>query len=79
MCILSSVSRLINEKATLSVVLLHGVRRGMASLHLQPPELFDFKTPEGWFEWKRRFVQYRSALGLSSESKANKLARYCTA
>ena len=39
----------------------------MTSLHLQPPGPFDFKSPDGWLKWKRRFEQYRHASGLSSE------------
>ena len=30
-------------------------------MRLQPPELFDFKQPDEWTCWKRRFEQYRVA------------------
>jgi len=39
----------------------------MTSLHLQPLGLFDFKSPDGWLKWKRRFEQYRHASGPSNE------------
>ena len=45
----------------------------MATLQLQPPEPFDFKTPDGWPKWKRRFMQYRDAAGLSSESETRQV------
>ena len=45
----------------------------MATLQLQPPEPFDFKTPDGWPKWKRRFMQYRDAAGLSSESETQQV------
>ena len=32
----------------------------MASIRLQPPEPFDFKKPDEWLRWKRRFQQFRS-------------------
>ena len=46
--------------------LLHGVRIGMASIRLQQPEPFDFKAPDTWPKWKRRFEQFRVASGLST-------------
>ena len=49
-----------------SQLLLHGVRTGMASIGLQQPEPFDFKAPDTWPKWKRRFEQFRVASGLST-------------
>ena len=49
-----------------SQLLLHGVRSGMASIRLQQPEPFDFKAPDAWPKWKRRFEQFRVASGLST-------------
>ena len=46
-------------------VLLHGVKSGMAELHLSTPEPFDFKRPDGWTKWKRRFEQFRQASNLA--------------
>ena len=40
----------------------------MATLRLQPPAPFDFKTPDDWPRWRRRFAQFREASGLSEES-----------
>jgi hypothetical protein len=33
------------------------------------PEPFDFKQPDNWPKWKKRFEQYRVAFGLSAEDK----------
>ena len=41
----------------------------MASLRFQPPDPFNFRKPDEWPKWKRRFKQFRSASGLESESK----------
>ena len=37
----------------------------MAGIRLQPPDSFDFKSPNEWLRWKRRFQQFRLASGLS--------------
>ena len=39
----------------------------MASIRLSPPDPFDFKRPDEWERWKRRFEQFRIASGLSEE------------
>ena len=39
----------------------------MASVPLQPPHSFNFRSPD-WLKWKRHFEQYRLASGLSGES-----------
>ena len=39
----------------------------MASGWLQPPLFFDFKMPDEWPRWKRRFEQFRLATGLPAE------------
>ena len=39
----------------------------MANLRLQPLDLFNFRNPDEWTCWKRRFEQFRSASGLSTE------------
>ena len=51
----------------------------MSTLQLRPPEPFDFKSPDGWLKWKRRFEQYRDASGLSGESDARQVSTllYC--
>ena len=41
----------------------------MASVRLQPPESFDFKRPDEWPRWKKRFQQFRSASTLNRESE----------
>ena len=40
----------------------------MAQLRLQPPEPFNFRNPDDWPRWKRRFEQFRSASGLSEDA-----------
>jgi len=40
----------------------------MSGIKLDPPEPFDFRNPEKWSQWRRRFEQYRIASGLSGES-----------
>ena len=40
----------------------------MASIRLQPPEPFNFKAPDTWPKWKKRFEQFRIASGLSESS-----------
>ncbi len=39
----------------------------MAHIQLTPPEPFNFKVPDDWPRWKRRFEQFRVASGLSAE------------
>ena len=41
----------------------------MAGIHFQPPEKFDFKQPDEWPRWLKRFEQFRVASGLSAESQ----------
>ena len=52
---------------------VHGVRAGMAGIRLQPPEPFNFKQPDEWTRWKRRFEQYRVASGLAEEGEARQV------
>ena len=40
----------------------------MAQLHLPPPDPFNFRNPDDWPRWKRRFEQYRVAAGLTDDS-----------
>lgn len=51
----------------------------MASLQLRPPDSFDFKSPDGWLKWRRRFEQYRAASGLAGESDPRQVSTllYC--
>ena len=51
----------------------------MSTVRLQPPEPFDFKSPDNWLKWQRRFLQYRDASGLSEESQARQVSTllYC--
>ena len=39
----------------------------MAGIHFQPPEKFDFKQPDEWPCWLKRFEQFQIASGLSEE------------
>ena len=45
----------------------------MAQIHLQLPDPFDFKSPDDWPHWKRRFEQFRSAAGLQDTSAAKQV------
>ena len=38
-------------------------------MHLQPPESFNFQTPDEWPHWRKRFEQYRIASGLGAKSQ----------
>ena len=48
----------------------------MAQLQLQPPEPFNFRNPEDWPRWKRRFEQIPEASSLTADS-AKKTLLYC--
>ena len=51
----------------------------MAQLRLQAPEPFNFKAPDDWQRWKRRFEQFRVASGLKEESDIKQVSMllYC--
>lgn len=51
----------------------------MALLNLQPPGQFDFKNPDEWPRWKRRFEQYRHASGLAEDGPEKQISTllYC--
>jgi len=51
----------------------------MATLQLEPPVSFDFKSPDRWPQWKRRFEEYRSAAALNKESETRQVSvlLYC--
>ena len=58
---------------------VHDVRIEMASGWLQPPSSFDFKMPDEWPQRKRRFEQFRLALGLPAEDDDRQVSTllYC--
>ena len=51
----------------------------MAQLTIQPPGQFDFKNPDDWPRWKRRFEQFRIASGIANDSNAKQISTllYC--
>ena len=51
----------------------------MAQIRLQPPDPFNFRSPDDWPRWKRRFQQFREALGLSEEAATKQIGTllYC--
>ena len=51
----------------------------MAEIRLQPPEPFNFRNPDDWQRWKRRFQQFREASGLdeSAQTKQVSTLLYC--
>ena len=51
----------------------------MAQIRLQPPDPFDFKMPDDWPHWQRRFEKFLSASGFqeaSAQKQVNTLL-YC--
>ena len=51
----------------------------MAGVRVNPPEPFDFPTPEEWPKWLRRFQRYRVASGLASGDEETQVSTliYC--
>ena len=51
----------------------------MAQFNLRPPEAFDFKNPDDWPRWKRRFEQFRVASGLTDDGEERQVSTllYC--
>ena len=51
----------------------------MAQLSLKPPEPFNFRNPDDWPRWKRRFQQFRVASGLTGDSQGKQVSTllYC--
>ena len=41
----------------------------MASIRLDPLEQFDFKQPDNWSAWKKRFDQYQIASGQENRNR----------
>ena len=69
-----------------SIILFHMVSEmgcinsAMATgFRLEPPHPFDFKVPDGWDKWKRRYLQYQDASGLSGEPEVRQVSSllYC--
>ena len=51
----------------------------MAQIQLPPPDRFNFRNPDDWPRWRRRFQQFREASGLSGETAAKQISTllYC--
>ena len=51
----------------------------MAQLHLQPPAPFNFRNPDDWQRWRRRFENFRVASGLATSAAAQQVSTllYC--
>ena len=49
------------------------------NIPITPPEKFDFKKPDEWLKWKRRFEQFLSASGLDKEDESRRVSTllYC--
>ena len=45
----------------------------MASCQLRQPDPFDLKDPDSWPKWKRRYLQYQEAAGLSAKGDARQI------
>jgi hypothetical protein len=50
-----------------------------AQLQLKPPDNFDFKQPDNWLKWKKRFEQFRHATGLAKDDETRQVSTlmYC--
>ena len=50
-----------------------------SSVRLQPPAPFNFKSPDKWPRWRRRFQQFREASGLTTEGDTKQVSMllYC--
>ena len=51
----------------------------LPAVPLTPPQPFDFKKPDEWLKWKRRFEQFLSASGLDKDDEARQVSTlmYC--
>ena len=51
----------------------------MALIQLKPPDSFNFRRPDDWPHWKRRFQQFRVASGLAGDTEAKQISTllYC--
>ena len=51
----------------------------MAQLQLQPPAPFNFRNPDDWQRWRRRFENFRVAAGLATSTAAQQVSTllYC--
>jgi predicted dehydrogenase len=51
----------------------------MAHIQLPPPDRFNFRNPDDWPRWRRRFQKFREASGLSGDSAAKQISTllYC--
>ena len=51
----------------------------LANLHIKTPDNFDFKQPDNWPKWKKRFEQFRVASGLNKEDEPRQVSTllYC--
>lgn len=49
------------------------------TLPLTPPQSFDFKKPNEWVKWRRRFEQFLCASGLDKEDETRQVSTlmYC--
>ena len=58
---------------------LRDTRPSMAQIHVQPPELFNFKQPNEWSCWRRRFEQFHTASGLNADPELKQVSifLYC--
>ena len=55
------------------------LEKHMANLQLQPPDPFNFRNPDEWRKWKRRYKQFHTVSGLKSTDEAHQVSTllYC--
>ena len=46
----------------------------MATMNIDPPKPFNFKSPDDWPRWKKRFQQFREASGLATGSESRQVS-----
>ena len=56
-----------------------GASMATTQLQLKPPDNFDFKQPDNWLKWKKRFEQFRHATGLTKDDETRQVSTlmYC--
>ena len=66
----ATCSKFVDRSATARALMwpAHWQTETEAQVHLQPPGPFNFRTPDDWPRWKRRFKQFRVTSGLSADS-----------
>ena len=73
---------LLSLPPSIEPVTLQDDRNGITmatGIHLQPPESFNFQTPDEWPRWRKHFKKFRvaSRLGAKSQEQQVNILLYC--